>query len=550
MKLNILDRTPHFRQLSLRRKDEIGYIFKLKITPSSIVTITMNSVKLLLLSLHLLLSTAVIPLSAQSDTALQIESDVTRTEVELNIRFLAADEFLGRDTGTQELNIAARYIATWFEMYGANPAEGQTSFYQDVPLQLLSPAEDIRFEVQDTTFTIARDLIAINEYRGDVSAPLIVLEYATEQELEEHDINGKIVISRAGMPGQMSPQQFFMSAAAKRARVTEAGALGLIEIYATPALPWQVLVNFLSGDRLQLDRNENEPEAMSELPHLWINGNPSGNIEFLSNLSDEVADLSVSGGGISTIVSRNVIGVIPGSDPDLRHEYVMLGAHYDHVGVMPNHPEPITSEFIFNGARDNAVGTAGIMAAARYFGQHPPRRSLILAAWTAEEKGLLGSLYYAENPIVPLHQTVYKLNIDGAGYNDTSKVTVIGLGRTEADEDLIAAAEAFGLTAIPDPVPQQNLFDRSDNASFARIGIPAPTYSMGLTAFDDEINYYYHQTSDHPDTLDYDYVTQYIRSFVYAAYRIAGTDEAPFWLPGDTYEQAGHELFGIGVEEN
>ena len=218
----------------------------------------------------------------------------------------------------------------------------------------------------------------------------------------------------------------------------------------------------------------------------------------------------------------------------------MLSAHYDHVGVRPGEE---SGDFIYNGARDNAVGTAGIMAAAAWFSEHPPKRSVIFAAWTAEEKGLLGSRYYADNPAIPLEQTVYNLNIDGAGYNDTTKVTVIGLGRTEADPQLTAAAEAFGLEAIPDPVPEQNLFDRSDNVNFATRGIPSPTYSMGLTAFDEEINYYYHRVTDEAETLDFDYVTAYIRSFVYAAHLIGNADKAPFWLPGDKYEPAGVELY-------
>jgi len=147
--------------------------------------------------------------------------------------------------------------------------------------------------------------------------------------------------------------------------------------------------------------------------------------------------------------------------------------------------------------------------------------------------------------MIPLNQIIYKLNIDGAGYNDTTKVTVIGLGRTDADDDLIAAAEAFGLTAIPDPVPEQNLFNRSDNVHFARHGIPAPTYSLGVTAFDDEINYYYHQPTDEPHSLDYGYITQYIRSFVLASLKIANAETAPFWLPGDVYEPAGKELYQL-----
>lgn len=483
---------------------------------------------------------------AQSSLIDQINSEVTQNDIEFNIYFLASDEFLGRDTGTQELDIAARYIATWFQINGIKKSDGYDSYFQHVPLELFKGPDEITLEVSDTTYIKNRDLLLINDYRGVIDGPTIFLEYATEEELSENDVAGKIVIAKAGLPGQVTPQQLFGSTMNKSQWVEDAGAIGLIEIYNTPQLPWQFLVNFLSGDRMDLaDLDGNEEENESGIPHLWINGSRENVVSHLSENSGSLSSISVTGPGNQPISSRNVIGVLEGTDPELKNEYILLGAHYDHVGVMAGHPEPITSEYIFNGARDNAVGTAGILAAAKFLAENPPKRSVIFAAWTAEERGLLGSRYFAENPMISLEQIVYNLNIDGAGYNDTTKVTVIGLGRTEADEDLKASAEAFGLTAIPDPVPEQNLFDRSDNVSFAAKGIPAPTYSMGLTAFDDEINYYYHQTTDEPQTLNFEYVTQYIRSFVLASLKVANAPEAPFWLPGDVYKPAGLELYGI-----
>lgn len=488
-------------------------------------------------------------IAAQSALVDQINSNVTQTDIEFNIYFLAADEFLGRDTGTQELDIAARYIATWFQIHGIDKVDGHDSYFQYVPFELLAAPDNIIFEVADASYRKNRDLLSINNFRGEVEGPTILLEYATQEELSEHSVEGKIVIAKTGLPGQTSPQQMFRATINKRELVEAAGAVGLIEIYNLPQLPWQFLVNFLGTDRLDLAGNSEEhDDSATGLPHLWMNGNQEGVVSQLTESSGETAIVTVDGMGTQQIFSRNVVGVLEGSDPELKNEYILLGAHYDHVGVIEGHPEPITGEYIFNGARDNAVGTAGIMAAAKFMAENRPRRSVIFAAWTAEEKGLLGSRYFAENPMIPLEQIVYNLNIDGAGYNDTTKVTVIGLGRTEADEKLMASAETFGLTAIPDPVPEQNLFYRSDNVSFASKGIPAPTYSLGLTAFDDEINYYYHQTTDEPHTLNFSYITQYIRSFVLASLKVANADEAPFWLSGDVYEAAGLELYGIEVE--
>lgn len=243
----------------------------------------------------------------------------------------------------------------------------------------------------------------------------------------------------------------------------------------------------------------------------------------------------------ATISSQNIIGIVEGTDPDLKDEYILLSAHYDHMGIGPATAE---GDSIYNGARDNAVGVATVMAAGKYFADHPPKRSVILALWTAEEMGLIGSRMFVEDPAVPLEQIVYNLNIDGAGYNDTTKVTVVGLERTEAEPLLKSAIRAFGLEAIPSPVPELNLFNRSDNVHFARKGIPAPTFSLGFTSFNEELHYYYHQPTDESNTLNFNYITNYVRAYVLAAKSIANAEKAPFWHPGDVYESAGNSLYG------
>lgn len=513
------------------------------------------SFRVLLIALFsfVFVQTTTLPLQAQNGAADQIQNLISQQSIEFDIYFLAADEFLGRDTGTNELDIASRYVATTFQTLGVQMAPGHDSYFQNVPFERLPAAEVAQFTFADSVYSLREHMIPLNSVRDDISAPVIFLEHATEAEIEEHGVEGKIVVANAGLPGQTAPQQFFAAAPEKLEWVKEAGGVALVELYSNMQFPWQILVDFLGGDRLVLrDTLEGVDDQLpeetgTEIPHLWLDATHNHAEEHFSSKERESGILTLTGPEPEKFYSRNVIGVIEGSDPDLKDEYILLSAHYDHTGVVNNHPEPITSEYIYNGARDNAVGTSGVLSAARYFAKNPPRRSVLLAAWTAEEIGLLGSGYFAENPMVPLEQIVFNLNIDGAGYNDTTKVTVIGLGRTEADDEMISAASAFDLEAIPDPVPDQNLFDRSDNVHFARQGIPAPTYSMGLTAFDDEINYYYHQVTDEPDTIDYGYVTSYIHSFVKAALLIADRDEAPFWVPGDVYEEAGRELYGIEV---
>lgn len=470
-----------------------------------------------------------------------ITDEISRPEIENNIRFLASDELLGRDTGTHELDIAAKFIATWLQAYGVEHAPGSSSYYQNVPFTQRTDPDDIRFSAGDSTWLKGTDLILMNNYRGEAEGEVIFLEYATQDELNSHDVKGKVIVTNAGLPDQSSSQSVFRTAADKRQWAEEAGALGLVELYQATTPPWQIVVNFLSGGRIQLaDNNQDDAPSFS---HLWLRSSSQVRANYLSERADTPASISVQGEDAREFTSRNVIGVIQGTDPVLKDEYILLAAHYDHIGVTDEHGGETSEDTINNGARDNAVGVAAIMSAMKYFSTNPPKRSLIFAAWTAEEKGLLGSRYYAENPLIPLENTVFNLNIDGAGYNDTTRVTIIGLNRTDAEPQLTASAEAFGLEAHDDPAPEQNLFDRSDNVNFAAKGVPAPTYSLGFTAFDDEINYYYHKVTDDSDSLDFEYVTSYVRSYVYAASLIANMQNTPFWISNDKYEEVGKQLY-------
>ncbi|HXB32586.1 MAG TPA: M28 family peptidase, partial [Puia sp.] len=169
-----------------------------------------------------------------------------------------------------------------------------------------------------------------------------------------------------------------------------------------------------------------------------------------------------SGSVAQDIRLRNVTAFIPGTDPTLRDQFIILSSHYDHLGVT-RHPvmEEGKLDSIYNGARDNASGTTAVIDAARYFGKHPARRSVMFICFTAEEEGLIGSEWYAAHPLVPFNRTVYQLNIDNASYDDTALATLVGLHRTSEDSAIIAACAAYGLRVNNDPTGG-SLFFESD----------------------------------------------------------------------------------------
>jgi len=282
------------------------------------------------------------------------------------------------------------------------------------------------------------------------------------------------------------------------------------------------------------------PEETEKFVHIWMMDEGMSNATTLAGSKSIKAELKIEGIVVEDFSSRNVVAYLEGSDPELKDEFIIYSAHYDHVGIgVPN----AENDSIYNGARDNAVGTVTVLSVAENLAKYPVKRSSLFILFTGEEKGLLGSKYYTENPVMPLNKMVYCFNSDNGGYNDTSKVTIFGLNRTTVGHHIIDGAKEFGLTAIDDPAPEQNLFDRSDNVNFAKKGVPAPTYSMGFTAFDEEITKTYHQVTDNPETVDYDYLEKFFRSYVLTSRLIANDPQTPFWTEGDKYHKAGVELY-------
>lgn len=477
--------------------------------------------------------------SAQSDTEEGVATSVQRPEVARHLRFLASDELRGRDTGSPELEIAARYLAEQFRSYGLDTVPGAEGYFQPVKLVAAQPPAQATLTYGDETFQIASDLLVLSGDSVSIEAPLVYAHYGTADELDAAKVEGKIVITKAGGDGVTNPQSFYYMTAGKRERVAARGGIALIELYRSSQAPWSLLVRYLNAEQLTLGSNDDAAEL--ELPLLWLNDPKGKNLTLFQDTDEQEATLTVAKKEDTVVPARNVVAMVEGTDARLKDEYIILSAHYDHIGTGSS-PDP--NDSIYNGARDNAIGTTALLSAAQYLGQHPPQRSVLFIALTAEEKGLLGSSWYAEHPLVPLHQTVFNLNTDGAGYDDTTKVTAIGLERTTAEAAIISASDAFGLEAIVDPVPEQNLYDRSDNVSFAQKGVPAVNLAPGMTSFGPAIMKNYHQVSDEVETLNINYVEKYCEAYTLAAQQIANLPDTPFWKEGDKYEPAGKQLYG------
>lgn len=438
------------------------------------------------------------------------------------ITFLASDELLGRMTGEPGLDTAAAYIARHFEAFGLKPNPQTGTYYQPFTIHQ-SSATDVG-SVRQAGSDSANTLVAVlSGGPTDGTFRALHLPDLSDSTLAAADVKGKVVV--APFPTEGPFQARFSASNRMRGQLASAGALGLVQWMSGDPTPSR-LASFL--------RNSNSLTPATDFIHIIADAAGA----FSSG------DIHIQTPGITTgeMTTQNVVGIIEGSDPVLKNEYVLLMAHYDHIGARRT---PVTTtDTIFNGARDNAMGVVAMLHAAEAFSKVRTKRSVIILPVSAEEIGLIGSRYYTENPIIPLNQTVYVSNIDGAGYNVTDAVTVIGLERTSASSHYKKAAAAFNLRIWDDPAGEQGLFNRSDNVNFARVGIPAPTFTAGFTAFDDEIMKYYHRPGDEADeNFDFDYLHKYVSVFVHATRLIADAPDRITWTSGDTYEPVFNRLY-------
>jgi hypothetical protein len=470
---------------------------------------------------------------AQKKSLKAIDDFITVKSIESHIRFLSADEMRGRNTGSPELDIAANYIMTQFLAAGVMPGAG-SSFFQPVSLMRQHAPTKVEFTllVDSTSGTVGA--VILNGLSTQLTKPVVFVGYGTTADFDKSDVNGKIAVSLFGSEGSsVVSEGIYATGPVKRRLAAERGAQALIEIMSLPGERWSALNNYFSGSRVLLQEKE------QDIPHLLIQNSEVNPVKSLLQKRSGSGSLVIERMQPISFSAKNVVGVIRGTDATLRDEYVAVSAHYDHVGV----GKPNGQDSIFNGARDNAIGTTALLEAASFFAKNPTKRSILLIALTAEEVGLLGSSWYAEHPVIPLKQTVFDLNCDGAGYNDTSIATVIDFNRTSADNLLREACKAAGLELKGDPAPEQGLFDRSDNANFAKKGVPSVNMSPGVKAFDGELMKYYHQPADEAETLDMVYLAKFYRAMLRSISLLGNAADAPAWKSGDKYEAAGKALY-------
>lgn len=473
---------------------------------------------------------------AQKNPVQEITRVVTKEEVEAHLTFLAADEMRGRDTGSPELNIAANYLAAQFQVMGLKKAPGMESYFQPVNFAKVFTATGGQMVLGDEAFQFKEHFIQLDGGNFGWAGEVVYAGYGSPDELSKANVKGKLVVTLAGKKdSEGNPMAVFYAAGDKFRDAKEAGAAGLVEIFASPQIPWPALVNYFASN-VTIKVKSSEEGAV----HIWLKDSDAAGLKKLKESGMLTGSLKVEGVRQLSVPSQNVVGLLEGTDTKLKNEYLVVSAHYDHVGVSKRGNQ---TDSVFNGARDNAIGVVGMLATARYLAQYRPKRSVLFLAFTGEEKGLLGSKYYAENPVVPLNKTVFNFNCDGAGYNDVTIATVIGMERTTAEADLAKACTAFGIKATVDPVPEQNLFERSDNYNFAVKGVPAITFAPGIKAFDTELNRYYHQPADEVSSLDFDYLIKYFRAYVYANVLLANNPVAPAWRPGDKFEAEAKKLY-------
>jgi len=485
----------------------------------------------------------VFTLTAQTEIEIVTET-VNKSDIEGHIYFLADDLLKGRETGSPELKIAASYLANAFRGYGVKPNPKTGTYYQEVPFKRVSPPKKATIKINDQAI---RDFAFVLPSPVEANTDAVFLNYGLEEDYAGKDVKGKVVIIKAGSEDAKDARASFGLRGKKQDLAKANGVTAIIELLNTDENMWSFIDHNFNTSQLMVVENDDDSDQDNELAHLWVLDKEAKMAAKFSSSRSLKAEMMIGEKLEEPVTSYNVIGVVEGTDPKLKDEYIIYSAHYDHVGI--GTPDD-TGDTIYNGARDNAVGTTTVLSMAENLAKYPTKRSALFILFTGEEKGLLGSSYYVENPVLPLQQMVYCFNSDNGGYNDTSLATIVGLTRTTAEKNITSAATTFGLTAIEDPAKEQGLFDRSDNVNFAKKGIPAPTFSLGFTAFNGDVTKYYHRPGDEAHTLDYDYLLKFYRAYVLSGRNIANDVATPTWVNGDKYEAASNTLYKTKAIKN
>ena len=487
---------------------------------------------------------------------------------------LASDAFEGRAPGSEGETKTVAYLTEQFSALGLTPGNPDGTWVQAVPLVGITPLPgDGLFVTRDSdarTLQPAADYVAWTKHVVDevsvADAEIVFVGYGARapeygwDDFGDADLRGKILLSLVNDPPLDDifggpAMTYYGRWTYKHEIAAELGAAGSLVIHEVgPAgYPWEVVGSTPYAESFDLvAADDNLSRATFEG---WVQRATAETLFRMAGLDFEAAKqqaadrafepipLGVSGSlrirnELRRIESQNVAAKIEGSGaPD---EVVMYVAHWDHMGVDPS----LDGDQIFNGAADNATGTAGLVEIARAFmaAPEPPRRSILFLAVTAEEQGLLGSRHYGENPLYPPAQTVAALNMDVLNqWGRTRDLTIVGMGQSELDAVAAEVAASLGRALAPDPEPEKGFYYRSDHFSFAKAGIPAFYADPGVEYLDKPPGYGIEKRAEYTAN-DYHAVSDEVKpdwdlsgavedlTFMYRmGARLAGADDWPAW---------------------
>jgi len=508
---------------------------------------------------------------------------IERDGIEAHLKYLADDARMGRMTGTPEYDEAAAYVVSHFDEIGLEPG-GDDGWYQQVPMLAR------RINVDSAKFVFHQDDVEKAQRwkedfvmggdavrpETDITAEVVFVGFGVHapdmnySDYDGIDVDGKIVAAFGGAPDSFphNERAFYSSRLTKAMEAVRQGAIGYVGLRSRTdqrRYSWKRLSEN-AGVRPGMSWVNLSGEAANYFPELQggavLNVPPAHELFKRAPISFEQAlDAADAGTPLSTplgteitlarktdhesITSPNVIGILRGSDPELADEYVVFTAHLDHVGI----GVAVNGDTIYNGMYDNAMGISLLLESARAFAAmpDPPRRSILFIALTGEERGLVGSDYYAHYPTVPSDSLVANVNLDMPLFlYPLADVIAFGAEHSSLEKTIGEVVGEEGFELAPDPVPEEVLFIRSDQYSFVKKGVPSVFLVPGFTSTDPEINggelfsqhlqTHYHQPSDDLSRpIDWGSALRFARANVRIGHAVAEADERPTWSEGDFF---------------
>ena len=492
----------------------------------------------------LLLLTICSPLAAQApDRSLeQAAGTISEADVMRRVHVIAHDSMLGRDTPSPGLEMTAQYVADEFKRFGLKPGgENGTWFqrYQITRSRLDPTASHVGFMMGGSHHHAELSRDARYRYGGipteEIGGPAVLFAgaYDSARGLGQ-DVKDKIaliVVDRSAGPLPLAATRLIRG-------VTQGKPKGIILISNPDSATFALELSRQGNVRLAIEGTQGPGVPVVEVHERALGSvfrSAGINLAELRGatgpVSKPVPGLTIMIDLKQTILQRgsapNTIGILEGTDPQLKNEYLVFSAHMDHVGVTPGRPDSIN-----NGADDDASGTVGVVELAEAFSRARPRRSVIFITVSGEEKGLWGSQYFADHPTVPVASLIANINIDMIGRNWKDTIVAIGKEHSDLGATLNRVNQdhpELRMTAIDDRWPQENFYSRSDHYNFARKGVPVLFFFNG-------VHEDYHRPSDSPDKIDGEKEARILQLLFYVGQDIANAPQRPKWKP-ESYRQ-------------